>query len=54
MLLTEYLKLRGITAYAYAKEMDESRQTVYGWIKSGWMVFGEELVSPKRKTKRIS
>ena len=53
MLLKDYLKERGITAYAYAKEMNTSPNAVTRWINSGWMVFGDKLVSPKRKTVPI-
>lgn len=53
MLLKDYLEARGITAYAYAKEMGANPQNVYKWIQGGWMVFGDQLLSPKRKTKPL-
>ena len=53
MLLKDYLEARGITAYAYAKEMGANPQNVYKWVQDGWVVVGDQLLSPKRKTKPL-
>jgi hypothetical protein len=53
MPLFEYLQIRGLTAYAYAREMNVSDSAVARWLKGGWMVFGGDLVSPKRETKPL-
>ena len=53
MLIKEYCKLHGITQEEFALWCGANhKQEVTPWIKAGWRVYGDDLVSPRRKINK--
>jgi hypothetical protein len=53
MLIKEYCKLHGITQKEFGRWCGTGyKQEVNDWIKAGWRVYGDDLVSPRRKINK--
>ena len=51
--ILEYLSERKLKKADFSKEMGVSVTALDKWIKGGWYIVGDDLVSPKRKVKPL-